>query len=59
MNLVLTRKPGEKICVGDDLTVTVVEVMRNGSVRLGFEGDPSIPIYREEVYLARRAGEER
>jgi carbon storage regulator len=47
--LVLTRKVGEKILVGDDVIVSVVEVNR-GSVRLGVEAPQSVSILRFEVY---------
>jgi carbon storage regulator len=49
--LVLSRKTGQRIVVGDGLTITVLEVHKN-RVRLGFEGPPDISIHREE--LARR-----
>ncbi len=47
--LVLTRKPGEALRIGEDITVTVVDV-REGQVRLGIEAPQGIRIYRQEVY---------
>jgi len=47
--LVLTRKSGEGIRVGDDIRVIVTEI-REGQVRLGIEAPKSIGIYRDEVY---------
>lgn len=47
--LVLSRKMGERIRVGNGIAITVVEV-RGGKVRLGFEAPPAVPIHREEVY---------
>jgi len=47
--LVLTRKAGESIVIGNEITVTVVEV-RNGQVRLGIEAPRSIEVHRKEVY---------
>lgn len=47
--LVLTRKSGEGVRIGDEVTVTVVEV-REGQVRLGINAPQGIRIYREEVY---------
>ena len=47
--LVLTRKPGEKICVGDNITVTVVEVTGN-RIRLGIEAPEEVRILRSELY---------
>jgi carbon storage regulator len=51
--LVLTRKLGEVIRVGDSVTVRVLEVKGN-QVRLGVEAPPDVRIYREEVYRAIR-----
>jgi carbon storage regulator len=47
--LVLTRKPGESIVIGNEVTVTVIEI-RNGQVRLGIEAPRSIEVHRTEVY---------
>ncbi len=47
--LVLTRKIGERIRIGDDIVVNVLEVSK-GSVRIGIEAPKQIPIYRSEVY---------
>ena len=46
--LVLSRKQGEGIVIGHDITVTVVEI-RGGRVKLGFSGPSEVPIHREEV----------
>ncbi len=46
--LVLSRKQGQRIVVGNGITVTVV-LVRGSGVKLGFDGPPEIPIYREEV----------
>lgn len=51
--LVLTRKLGEVIRVGDAVTVRVLEVKGN-QVRLGVEAPAEVRIYREEVYRAIR-----
>jgi len=51
--LVLTRKLGEVIRVGDAVTVRILEVKGN-QVRLGIEAPPDVRIYREEVYRAIR-----
>lgn len=50
--LVLTRKRGQQIVIGDDIVVTVLE-SSNGRVRLGISAPPQVPILREE--LARAA----
>jgi carbon storage regulator len=46
--LVLSRKLGEKIVIGDNIVVTVVKVDRN-QVRIGIEAPGDIPVYREEI----------
>ena len=43
--LVLSRKPGEKIAVGNGITLTVVEVRRN-QVRLAFDAPDEVRILR-------------
>lgn len=48
--LILTRKPGESLYIGDNVKVVVVEV-KGSQVRLGIEADKSLRIYREEIYL--------
>ena len=47
--LVITRKPGERITIGDDIIVTVVEV-KGSLVKLGVEAPRSISIHRLEIY---------
>jgi carbon storage regulator len=46
--LVLTRKVGERIQVGDSIVVTVVRV-QNDKVRIGIEAPAEVAIVREEV----------
>jgi carbon storage regulator len=53
--LVLTRKLGEGIVIGDDITITIVE-MKGGAVRIGIEAPRDKKIYRQEV-VARIAKE--
>lgn len=47
--LILTRKQGEGIIIGDDIRITVVDV-KGGGIRLGIEAPPEKKIYRQEVY---------
>jgi carbon storage regulator len=49
--LVLTRKAGEKIVIGDDITITILDV-RGDSIRVGIDAPRGIKIQREEVLLA-------
>jgi carbon storage regulator len=46
--LVLTRRPGQRIVIDDNIVVSVVS-MKNGQVRLGIEAPPSVHIVREEL----------
>jgi carbon storage regulator len=46
--LVLSRKAGERVHIGEDIEVTVLEVRRN-RVKLGFSGPCSVPIHRGEI----------
>ena len=46
--LVLSRKVGEKILIGDEIVVTVVRVAQ-GVVRIGVEAPDSLPIVRKEI----------
>jgi carbon storage regulator len=46
--LVLSRKLGEKIVIGDNIVVTVVKIDRN-QIRVGIEAPQDIPVYREEI----------
>ena len=47
--LVIKRKPGEKITIGEDTVITLLEVREN-HVRLGIEAPRHISVHRQEVY---------
>lgn len=47
--LVLSRRPGESIVIGNDIVVTVLEV-RPDQIRLGIDAPRSVSVHREEVY---------
>jgi carbon storage regulator len=55
--LVITRRPGERICLGDDITITVLEVS-GSTVRIGIDAPADVPIYRHEIWLAIKAENE-
>lgn len=46
--LVLSRKLGEKVYIGDNVCVTVVDIDR-GKIRLGIEAPRDVPVYRQEI----------
>jgi len=48
--LVLTRKIGEKVMIGNDVTVTILGLFGN-HVRLGINAPKSVDIHREEIYV--------
>jgi carbon storage regulator len=52
--LILTRRPGESVKIGDQVTVTVLGV-KGGQVRLGFSAPANVAVHREEVYERIRA----
>lgn len=51
MALVLSRKKNETVCIGNDVTVTVVEI-RGDKVRLAIVAPATVPVHRSEVYKA-------
>ena len=56
--LVLSRLKGEKICIGDDITIEVVEIRGGGRkgarVRIGILAPKEVPIDRLEVHEAKK-----
>ena len=52
--LVLTRRVGERIHIGDDVVVTVVRI-QGDKVRLGIDAPPQVVVHRQEVYERARA----
>jgi carbon storage regulator len=51
--LVLSRKRDERIVIGDNIVITVVEV-RGDKVRLGIEAPSEVPVHRQEVLDAMK-----
>lgn len=47
--LVLSRKHGQSVLIGDNIIVTVLS--RHGEdIKLGFQAPPEVPVHREEIY---------
>ena len=46
--LVLSRKTGERIWIGDEISITVVRV-NGGGVRIGIDAPPHLPVMRDEL----------
>ena len=49
--LIITRRPGERIMLGDDTRIHIMEIVGN-NVRVGVEAPRSVPVYREEIWAA-------
>jgi carbon storage regulator len=49
--LIITRRPGERIMLGDEISIHIMEIVGN-SVRVGVEAPRSVPVYREEIWAA-------
>jgi carbon storage regulator len=52
--LVLTRRPGESVMIGDDVIITVLEARRD-VIRLGIQAPRDVQVHREEVYRELQA----
>jgi len=49
--LILSRRPGESLTIGDDITVTVIACSGN-QIRLGISAPREVRVLREEIYRA-------
>lgn len=47
--LVVTRKPGQRVFIGNDVVVTVTRILPDGRVRLGIQAPPEVIVAREEL----------
>jgi len=56
--LVLTRRVGETIRIGDDVSICILDVQR-GQVRVAIDAPREIPVHREEIYKAVQAENQR
>jgi carbon storage regulator len=52
--LIIRRREGESILLGDNIRIEVIE-LSSSRVKLGFSAPDSVPILREEIYLAECA----
>lgn len=48
--LVLTRKPKERIMIGDDVEIILLSAA-GGKVRIGIQAPSDVPVYRTEIYM--------
>ena len=53
--LILTRKVGESVVIGDDVTVTVMAIKGN-QIRLGVNAPRDMAVHREEIYQQLQNG---
>ena len=49
--LILTRKPGESITIGDDIKITFLDI-KGSQLRIGIQAPKHLMVHREEIYLA-------
>lgn len=55
-NLALSRREGESVLIGDDISISIVEIRKDRAVRLCVTAPKSVPVYRSEI-LARMQAE--
>ena len=55
--LILTRRVGETLMIGDDVSITVLGVKGN-QVRIGINAPKDVPVHREEIYQRIKEEEE-
>ena len=54
--LILTRRVGETVMIGDEVTFTILGVQGN-QVRVGIAAPKSVPVHREEIYDRIKRGD--
>ena len=54
--LVLTRKTGQSIMIGDDIEVSVLAVSKD-KIRIGITAPKEVPVFRKEVWISIKDGE--
>ena len=55
--LILSRKTNEKIMIGDDISVSIIEI-RGDQVRIGVDAPRTVKVFRQEVFDAIKAENE-
>lgn len=55
--LILTRRPGERLCIGENVVVTVLAV-KGQQVRIGIAAPRDVAVDREEIHLRKIAEQE-
>ena len=55
--LILSRKTNEKIMIGDDISISIIEI-RGDQVRIGVEAPKKVKVFRQEVFDAIKAENE-
>lgn len=55
--LILTRKIGETIVIGDDVTVTLLGI-KGSQIRVGINAPKDVQVHREEIYQRIQEGEQ-
>jgi carbon storage regulator len=48
--LILSRRPGESVHLGDDIKITILSI-KGQQIKLGLDVPEHMPVYREEIYL--------
>jgi carbon storage regulator len=56
--LILSRRPGESLIIGDNITINVLGIQGN-QVRLGIEAPRDVTVHREEIYARIQAEKDR
>ncbi len=47
---IITRQIGESLIIGEDITITMLNIKDNNQARLGVDVPKDMPVYRQEVY---------
>ncbi|AAU36954.1 MULTISPECIES: carbon storage regulator CsrA [Basfia] len=56
--LILTRKVGESLLIGDDISITILNV-RGNQVKIGVNAPKDVSVHREEIYQRIKQAEEK